>query len=150
MLARLCRRLRAAGYDTEMVRQREQDGILLQRGMLEGRLLLTCDRKMTERRSSADWVIVLPSNDLEETADALMAQVPINWLFHPFSRCLVDNVLLRPAQPRELDRLPRRVRKIPSRDIFVCPSCDRIYWPGSHVRRMWQQLSRWQRQSKRA
>jgi uncharacterized protein with PIN domain len=116
MLARLCRRLRAAGYDTVIAGPSEHDGALVERAIIEDRFLLT----------------------------ALMDRVSINWLLDPFSRCLVDNSLLHPANPRELCRLPPRAQEIGSRDIFVCPYCDRIYWPGSHVRRMYNQLSRWQ------
>ena len=149
MLARLCRRLRAAGYDTEIAGPDDHDGGLLARAIDQGRLLLTCDRKMAERRSASGHVVVLPSNGLDGTARALMDRVPVDWLRDPFSRCLIDNARLRPANPRELCRLPPRARDIGSEEIFVCPVCDRIYWPGSHVRRMHEQLRRWQNLSDR-
>ncbi len=144
MLARLGRRLRAAGYDTEIAGPSDHDGGLLQRAIDDGRLLLTCDRKMAERRLAAGRVVVLPSNGLDGTARALMDRASIDWLFDPFSRCLMDNSRLRPAHPRDLCRLPRRAREIGRKNVFICPSCDRIYWPGSHVRRMYEQLRRWQ------
>ena len=147
MLARLCRRLRAAGYDTEVAGPSEHDGGLLARAINEDRLLLTCDRKMAERRMASGRVVVLPSNGLDGTARALMESVSINWLLDPFSRCLMDNSLLRPANPSEFCRLPEQAREIGSKDVFVCPHCDRIYWPGSHVRRMHKQLRTWQKVS---
>lgn len=145
MLARLCRRLRAAGYDTEIAKTGEHDGALLARAVEEGRILLTCDRKMAERRLARDHVIVLPSNGLDETARALMRRVSVDWLRDPFSRCLLDNARLRLADPEERHRLPPRAREIGSRDIAVCPICGRIYWPGSHFRRMRDQLDAWQK-----
>jgi uncharacterized protein with PIN domain len=72
MLARLCRRLRAAGYDTEIAGASEHDGRLLQRAINEDRLLLTCDRKLAEHRLALGRVVVLPSNGLDGTARALM------------------------------------------------------------------------------
>ena len=144
MLARFCRRLRAAGYDTEIAGPDEADGRLVERAVEEDRLLLTCDRKMAERRLVSERVVVLPSNGLEGTARALMSHVPVDWLLAPFSRCLVDNSPLRPAEPSELCRLPPRAQEIGDKDVFVCPLCDRIYWPGSHVRRMLKQLRTWQ------
>ena len=144
MLARLGRRLRAAGYDTAIAKPDDHDGSLLERAIKEDRLLLTCDRKMLERRFATGRVVVLPSNGLDRTAGALMEQVPVDWLLHSFSRCLVDNTLLRPARSEELSRLPERSREIGSNHIFVCPMCDRIFWPGSHVRRMHRQLRKWQ------
>ncbi len=144
MLARLCRRLRTAGYDTELAGPSEHDGALLERAIAEGRLLLTCDRKMAERRLAPGNVIVLPSNGLDATARALMESVPINWLLAPFSRCLMDNSHLRPASAQELDRLPERARALGSHGVVVCPRCNRIYWPGSHKRRMYAKLCEWQ------
>ena len=144
MLARLCRFLRAAGYDTEMAGVTEHDRKLLERAIEEGRLLLTCDRELAQRRLARGRAIVLPSNGLDQTAFALDYAVSINWLLAPFSRCLVDNTRLRTANQEEHQRLPEPVRKIGREDVCVCPACDRIYWPGRHVRRTLKRLSRWQ------
>ena len=144
MLARLGRCLRAAGYDTEIAAPSEHDGALLERAIQEDRLLLTCDRGITERRKASGRVVVLPSNGLHRTARTLTSRLQIDWLLRPFSRCLVDNSSLRPANTEELCRLPERARAIGNKDVFICPLCDRIYWPGSHVRRMYEQLNAWQ------
>lgn len=144
MLARLGRRLRAAGYDTEIAKPSEHDGALLDRAIQEDRVLLTCDRGIAEHQKALGRVVVLPSNGLERTARALIERLQVNWLLRPFSRCLMDNSLLRPAKAGELCRLPPRAREIGNKDVFICPRCNRIYWPGSHVKRMYKQLSAWQ------
>lgn len=144
MLLRLCRFLRAAGYDTELAGPNEHDGALLTCAIQEDRLLLTCDRELSQRRGALGLVLVLPSNGLDQTARALGQSMPIDWLHAPFSRCLVDNAKVRVAKSDEFQRLPPRAREIGSNDIFVCPLCDRIYWPGSHVRRMRRRLAQWQ------
>jgi uncharacterized protein with PIN domain len=143
MLTRLGRFLRAAGYDTDIAGPGEHDGALLARAVREDRLLLTCDRELAQRRAAVRRVIVLPSNGLDRTARALGDAVPIDWLRAPFTRCLVDNSPLRPAAAEEHDLLPKRAREIGDDDIFVCPQCSRIYWPGSHVRRIRQRLAKW-------
>ena len=143
MLEKLCRCLRAAGYDAEVAGADEHDGDLLTRAISEDRLLLTCDRELGQRRAAQGRVVVLPSNGLDDTVRALGRALPIDWLLAPFRRCLLDNTPLRPASAGELRRLPVRAREMGG-DVFVCPRCDRIYWPGSHVRRMRQRLSRWQ------
>jgi len=145
MLTRLGRFLRAAGYDTEIAGPGEHDGVLLDRAIHEDRLLLTCDRELAQRRAAAGRVIVLPSNGLDRTARALGDAVPIDWFRAPFTRCLVDNSPLRPATPEERDRLPTRAREIGDDDIFTCSQCSRVYWPGSHVRRIRQRLAEWSR-----
>lgn len=145
MLARLCRRLRAAGYDTEFARPDDHDGDLLRRAIRQGRLLLSCDRKIAEHGNAAGTLIVLASNDLEGAARTLMETVPVDWLFDPFSRCLMDNGRLHPADGDDADRLPDAVRHRGIAEVFLCPNCRRLYWPGSHVRRMRSALDAWQR-----
>ncbi len=144
MLVKLCRCLRAAGYDAEVAEQDEHDGALLARAITEDRLLLTCDRELGQRGAARGRVVVLPSNGLDDAVRALGRALPIDWFLDPFRRCLLDNTPLRPASADELGRLPTRAREVGDKDVFVCPRCDRIYWPGSHVRRMRQRLSRWQ------
>ena len=66
----------------------------------------------------------------------------MDWLHAPFTRCLVDNTLLKPAGEADLLRIPDESRALPG-PFRVCPRCGRVYWPGSHVRRMRRQLERW-------
>jgi hypothetical protein len=67
----------------------------------------------------------------------------IDWLHDPFSRCLLCNVVLRPATPLARSRLPEGVRASFG-DFNQCPQCDRLYWAGGHVQRMRARLERWQ------
>ena len=63
MLRGLARWLRAAGYDTAVAEVGERDGALLARAVAEGRLLVTRDREMNERRGSDGTVVLLVAND---------------------------------------------------------------------------------------
>ncbi len=142
MLFRLGRFLRAAGYDTEIAGEGKADREIVARAVREDRLLLSCDRSLAEHKQAAGRLVLLPSNGLDRTAAVLGEAVPIDWLYQPFSRCLVDNAAVRSARPDERLSLPERAREIGG-DIFVCPHCGRLYWPGSHVRRMRSRLTRW-------
>ena len=57
-------------------------------------------------------------------------------LARPFTRCLHCNLLLRPVGKQEvLDRLPESVRA--QHEAFTtCEACARVYWQGSHHKRM--------------
>jgi hypothetical protein len=59
----------------------------------------------------------------------------------PFTRCLNCNTLLEEASRESvLERLPP---KLMDKEVFrVCPTCQRVYWEGSHHERM-SQLLRW-------
>jgi uncharacterized protein with PIN domain len=86
--------------------------------------------------------VLLGTESLDEAAAALRERPAIDRLHAPFSRCLRDNAPLRPAGPAALARLPERSRT-GAGPITICPNCGRIYWPGSHVRRMRARLERW-------
>lgn len=71
----------------------------------------------------------------------LGARLGIDWLAAPFSRCLVDNAPLRPASVVEVVSVPEAARQGDG-PLLACPECARVYWPGSHVRRMRARLER--------
>ena len=143
MLQRLGRWLRAAGYDTIIAINATPDYYLLRQAIAEGRLLLTCDRKLMEHRRAPGHVILLSCGSLEESVQELTQQLHIEWQHKPFTRCLLCNSLLRDATPEQLQSTPASIhdRELPA---FYCPKCNQVFWEGSHVKRMRQQLGTWQ------
>lgn len=126
MLAKLGRWLRAAGYDAELARGTAEDKEILARAVQEKRLLLTRDRHFLEMEEAKGHVIYLHANALDEIVGALNAQLHLNWLYKPFSRCLLCNALLRK-----------------STRFWYCDHCKKTYWMGSHTEHMLEQLRRW-------
>ncbi|MDB5450731.1 MAG: hypothetical protein JWP28_1922 [Phenylobacterium sp.] len=137
MLARLARLLRAAGYDTYLARGGQADDDLLRIARAEDRILLTRDRRLAERA----WPASLLVGGRGATAEAqdLAAALPIDWTHAPFTRCVMDNTLLDDAGLQDVARMPPQARVLPG-PFRVCPACGRLYWPGSHVRRMSNRL----------
>ncbi len=143
MLGRLCRYLRAAGYDTAFAQPGEPDARLLSRAIAEQRRFLTMDRKIMEHKAAADVATVLPMAGLDELAAFVKKAFGVDWLHVPFSRCLVDNALLLPATPEQMRTVPADARR-PGETFLACPACGRVYWRGSHVKRMLANMARWQ------
>lgn len=144
MHARLGRYLRAAGYDTAIASGGTDDRVLISEAVSEGRVLLTGDRHILSHRASRETeVIILPPIGLEGSVNALMNHHRINWLMAPFSRCLIDNSPLKPAKDEDVQRIPMDAREFGD-EISVCPECRRVYWPGSHPKRMRRKLETWQ------
>jgi uncharacterized protein with PIN domain len=142
MLKGLARWLRAAGYDTLVAPDGTPDAALLAAAAREGRLLLTRDRRLPEAAEGRRLVRLLPDENLDATALWLRQWLGVDWLLAPFTRCLVDNAPLRAAGPVEAASLPPRARALPGR-VTACPVCGRLYWEGSHVRRMRERLTHW-------
>ncbi len=140
MLKGLCRWLRAAGYDAEQASEGESDRNLLARAHASGRILLTRDRKLQEHRNAADTLCLLNCNGVDACARELTEKLAIDWLYKPFSRCLICNVPLDLLPRGDFSQAPVDVR---DQTLLHCPSCKRIYWEGNHVQRMRIKLRNW-------
>ncbi len=135
MLQRLGRWLRAAGYDTAIASPGQDDRELVQQANYESRLLLTRDRHMAQFRNGHGLVVLLEPNSLTSEVADISCRFAINWLIRPFTRCLECNTPLIPASAEQRMRLPEGALNI-SDIVLYCPHCDKLYWDGSHVRRM--------------
>ena len=142
MLKRLGRWLRAAGYDTRIQANGGSDSTMLQAARDEGRLLVTRDRKLLEFRHAAGTVILLRGNTLNDCIAGLSAQLQLDWLYRPFSRCLVCNTELVEADDKTSDSMPEGAKAYAPR-LYWCAACTRLYWEGGHVRRMRARLVAW-------
>lgn len=142
MLIRLGRWLRAAGYDTGIVEQNKKDKEILNLALQEERLLITRDRHFLEMKESKGKVIWLSSNHLEDCVKELTSKVPINWLLAPFSRCMVCNHYLE-AAPSDAQAPPNI--KEGGYQLWLCTKCGKIYWQGSHTKRMLDSLVKWEK-----
>lgn len=140
MLKGLARWLRAAGYDTEIASDGEPDRKLIDRARTSGRLLLTRDKKLLEFRNAADTVYLLQCNGIDNCARSLNTTLSVNWLYRPFSRCLVCNTPLVKIENSPSISVPDDVHGSP---IYQCVNCNRIYWVGGHVKRMRKRLESW-------
>lgn len=143
MLGRLCRYLRAAGYDTLFANNGHQDRDLLRQCHEEGRYFLTQDRLVREHKAARDIALILPQVDIDQLAAVLGARFQLDWLSHAFTRCLVDNALLLTADAAAATKAPADAIR-PDEPLRVCPLCGRVYWRGSHYKRMHARLARWQ------
>lgn len=139
MLARLARWLRAAGYDTTTAPNGARDNALLRVAIAEERILLTCDRKILEHRNADRCVLLIKAKGTSGAARELSEKVAIDWCSRAFTRCLEDNTPLEHARSHHNEQIPPRARALGGATAH-CPTCDRVYWPGSHYRRMLRRL----------
>lgn len=139
MLGRLARLLRAAGEDAAMVDADADDRAVVARARREGRRLLTRDRRLAEA-AGADALWIAAQAPMEQ-AEALARLATVDWWSRRFTRCTVDNAPLRDATPAEIAGLPGEAPTAAG-PFRACPACGRVYWPGSHVRRLAERLDR--------
>ena len=134
-LAKLAKYLRLLGLDTLYFTQID-DNELLKIAQNEGRIILTKDRALAKR---SDSVYLVRSQELLKQLQEIIKHFDLD-KFYPFSRCLVDNVLLESVDKKDIFiHLPPYVAKTQN-SFKICPQCRRIYWPGSHYERMFSFL----------
>lgn len=144
MLRGLGRWLRVAGYDTKIAEPGMRDRTLVEQACAEKRILLTRDRKMLEIRHADECVCLLQGNAPGEWVCELNRRYNVDWHLEPFSRCLLCNASLQQADDRYLKCIPSESREMTTQ-LLYCPQCEKLYWEGTHVRRMRKKLDEWER-----
>lgn len=139
MLLRLARLLRAAGYDTYLAHDGQKDAELLEIARTENRVLVTRDKQLAAQAHPRS--VLVSGRGAHAEAEHLAGLLPIDWTLAPFSRCLVDNTPLQDATEADLGRIPEEARDLPG-PFRACPDCGRVYWPGSHVKRLSERLGK--------
>ena len=133
-LGGLARLLRMTGFDT-LYENGWRDDELARLAAAEGRIVLTRDRDLLKRRAVTHGCYVralAPPAQLRE----VFSRLDLAGSARPFSLCLHCNVPLADIAKAEVEaRLPPRVREHFER-FRSCPACRRVYWEGSHWRRM--------------
>lgn len=139
-LGGLARFLRMLGYDT-VHHNGISDAEIRRLAQEDRRLVLSRDRELLKCREVSSGCYVharTPEQQLREVS----ARFALASRARPFTLCLACNLPLERVEKAEIRaRLPERVAELQAR-FMRCPGCDRIYWPGSHYRRMQEALER--------
>ncbi len=145
MFNRLGKWLRAAGYDTVIIHASTPDALILERAQQEHRFLVTRDQHFLQRHADPKVVIYLKCNTTDECAKELSQRLPMDWLKQPFSRCLLCNHPFVAVSKADVNvqQLPPDI--LQHFDAFwKCEQCQKIFWQGSHAKRMLSTLKKWQ------
>ncbi len=134
-LGKLARWLRSLGFDTSVFPGNDLHR-LVQTAQKEKRVILTRNRKLEAKLFLGNIVIVKenqPDLQVVFVLKTLRLRVDSGRFF---SRCLLCNEQLKTTPLSEAEgRVPEFV--FHSHRMFRrCPSCQRIYWEGSHPRNM--------------
>ncbi len=133
-LGRLARYLRLVGFDTSYSNA-WSDHELVSISTGQHRILLTRDVGLLKHGAVTHGYYVRATDPPRQLTE-ILGRFHLADCLVPFTRCMQCNGLLQPADKREIaHRLPPRTR-----DHFdeyrICASCERIYWKGSHHRRL--------------
>jgi len=133
-LGRLTRYLRMMGLDV-LYKNDFEDDVIVKISLKEKRTILTKDRGILKRNDVTHgyWV---RSIRVEEQVKEVIKRFNLQKEIKEFSRCIECNELLKSTkQERIINQLPPKVVKTQN-EFYECPSCEKIYWKGTHYQRM--------------
>ena len=140
MLGKLAKWLRVMSYDAHY-QSYYKDGELAQ-FIKDGRVLLSRDRKVIKKYKNSFFIksdnvfnqlLEIRENGYIKKRDVIC-----------FLRCLICNTLLEKIQlEKARERIPEYIYNQSDKHIKFCRSCGRYFWPGSHKKRMINQLKEW-------
>ena len=142
MLGTLAKWLRLFGFDTFYATTELTDDELLHIAKEENRVIITRDKQLTQRGAKRNLTIMkITSTDIDEQLSQVLRDVAINE-HTVLSRCSLCNTILKEIQKREVqERVPARIFE--QHDHFwFCPTCDKIYWAGSHYDKMRMKMNK--------
>ena len=133
-LRKLAKYMRVLGFDLYFdvnLARRE----IIEISRREHRIILTGDRKLLKFKDVRHGMFVRPGTTVQQVR-RIIADLDIHDRVDPFTRCLLCNSLLEGVAKQDiLDRIPPKTRTYC--DAYArCPSCDRIYWQGTHFQHM--------------
>jgi uncharacterized protein with PIN domain len=133
-LGRLTAYLRMLGFDT-LYRADAQDEELARIATNEKRILLTRDRGLLKRSEVTRGYWIRKASPREQLAE-VVERFDLSGLIAAFRRCVHCNAVLRPISKEQVSERLEAETKQYYEEFHICPGCERIYWKGSHYRRM--------------
>jgi uncharacterized protein with PIN domain len=132
-LGRLARHLRLLGVDAAY-RASAEDSDLADVATRERRILLTRDVGLLKRRIVTYGYFIRETDPDRQLVEVLRRFGPFPLL--PFSRCLQCNAELYSVSKEEVEAVLEPQTREHYQEFSRCPTCRRVYWKGSHWRRL--------------
>ncbi|MCU0406744.1 MAG: Mut7-C ubiquitin/RNAse domain-containing protein [Ignavibacteriaceae bacterium] len=133
-LGKLTKYLRMIGLDV-LYKNNFEDDEIVSISLKEKRAILTKDRGILKRNEVTHgyWI---RTTKAEAQAKEVLERFNLQKEIKEFSRCIECNDLLEPIKKEEIiNQLPPKVKQT-KEEFRFCPSCKKIYWKGTHYRRM--------------
>jgi uncharacterized protein len=133
-LGRLAAYLRMLGFDT-VYRNDCRDDELARISCAENRTLLTRDRGLLKRNEVNRGYYVRATDPAHQLAEVVQ-RFDLSSSIAPFRRCMHCDGLLHSVEKQAIQGrlLPETTKYFD--EFYLCADCGRIYWKGSHYRRM--------------
>lgn len=148
---KLAKWLRMMGYDTLFFNGTD-DGSMVKLALAQGRTVITRDTEFMKRRAVSSGrvsALLVSGDDPAAQMQSAIAKLGLDKDYRPFTRCLECNAELSRRDKNEVTgSVPERVYSL-QEQYMQCPSCQRIYWRGTHWAAMNRKLDELSKHSQR-
>ena len=140
-LGKLTRYLRVGGFDTYFENP-ISDSELIRVSLDEGRVILTRDRRLIERRLVREYILIESDHWPDQLRQVMNKYNLVFSRERMFTRCLEDNAITFPVSKESAaGKVPPYTFK--THDNYrECPRCGRVFWDGTHTQAMIRRLVR--------
>jgi uncharacterized protein len=138
-LGALARHLRMLGFDA-VYRNDFADDEIARISVVEDRVLLTRDVELLKRKDITHGYYVRKTEPVEQAAEVVY-RFDLDSKIQPFLRCIECNELLEAVSPEDAKQFLSENAAREHDSFTRCPTCGRVYWPGSHHRRMEEKIN---------
>ena len=137
-LGKLLKLLRLFGFDSTSC---NDDVKIVQISIQEKRIILTRDRQLLHRRDVTHGYCVRSTKpDLQ--IKEVLKRFDLYSQIRAFYRCSMCNDVIHPiAKSDILHRLQPKTRQH-FNEFYFCPGCERIYWKGTHYKKLKNKIER--------
>lgn len=133
-LGRLANYLRMLGYDT-LYRNDYEDPTLADISARENRILLTCDVKLLMRKQVEHGHLVRSRIPRQQVQEILQRYGLID--YQPeLARCMACNGVIQNVDKKDIEAELLPLTRAHYDKFYQCDSCNKIYWEGSHYKKM--------------
>lgn len=133
-LGKLAKYLRMLGFDT-LYQNDFGDREIIDIARKENRIILTRD-KLLLRAKKVDHGYYVRETEKHAQLIEIVKKFDLFSQFQSFTRCMTCNAELVKRNKREIeDKIDADTARI-FKEFFYCPSCDKVFWKGSHFERM--------------
>ncbi len=134
MLGRLAKHLRLLGVDV-LYDRTLGDNEIIRLSLEDDRIILTRDTDLARRPLAARHLFIT-SDRIREQLEQVLASIDPKTEIRPLTRCALCNEPLASIKKEDvINRVPAYVYE-KNNGFLHCAGCGRIYWMGTHVRKM--------------
>jgi len=129
MLGKLCKLLRICGIDAAYS---NQGMAILLEARKQNRIVLTRNTRLQKKKE----VFFIKTSDPVEQLEHIISEFKLKNRIEPFSRCIECNSKLKAVDKTLIrNNIPYFTYKHFD-EFALCPNCRRVFWKGSHYKRM--------------